>query len=89
MTVVDASPFYLDLEAGTRHWSERLGLSNWLGEDIFYALAKKFHHQLYVSNPLFRPVLAERGVVYFANHQVDTEGLFFRCLPLLSWASRS
>jgi 1-acyl-sn-glycerol-3-phosphate acyltransferase len=75
--VADTAPFYLDLEAGVHSWNEKLGLANWLGADLFYALVKKFSHQLYVSQPSFYPLLAHRGVVYFANHQLDTEGLLF------------
>jgi acyl transferase domain-containing protein/3-hydroxymyristoyl/3-hydroxydecanoyl-(acyl carrier protein) dehydratase/1-acyl-sn-glycerol-3-phosphate acyltransferase len=75
--VADTAPFYLDMEAGVHSWSEKLGLANWLGADLFYALAKKFYHQLYASQPSFYPMLANRGVVYFANHQLDMEGVLF------------
>jgi len=77
IAVTDTAPFYLDLQASVHFWSEKLGLADWLGADLFYALVKKFTHQLYASHPLFYPMLANHGVVYFANHQIDTEGLFF------------
>ncbi|WP_409340345.1 1-acyl-sn-glycerol-3-phosphate acyltransferase [Paenibacillus sp. MBLB4367] len=62
------------------YWSERTGVSGWLIEDIYRALASRFVGRFAVEDPDSLAKLAGKPVLYLGNHQSAVESLLFSYL---------
>ncbi len=69
----------LDIAKARQYWRERLGLQEWVAEDIFAGLARQFISEYQVEDAAVYQALLEqaRPVLYLANHQTTVEAHLF------------
>ena len=70
----------VDGDAVRAFWRKELGCGQWMGEDLMFALARRFVERVTLTAPDGFAAVRGRGVIYLANHQVGVESLLFTLL---------
>lgn len=68
---------FFEVDALKGPWRGFLGIKNWFGEDLFFALVKQFIASVTMTHPREFAALKGRGVLFVANHQVGVESPLF------------
>ena len=77
LVVENAAAPFLDFAPVVDFWRKRLGMGGWIGEDLFLALARQFSRGGHLEDPVAWGGLRDKGALFFANHQLDIEGILF------------
>ena len=84
VTVSDAGPPRLDLEALRAFGRRAFGLGPWLGEDVSLGLCRRFLARLTLDDPQGLEQLRGRSLLFLGNHQVQIESMIF---PMVATAA--
>jgi acyl transferase domain-containing protein/3-hydroxymyristoyl/3-hydroxydecanoyl-(acyl carrier protein) dehydratase len=84
VTVTDAGPPHLDLEALRAFGRQAFKLGPWLGEDLSLGLCSRFLGRLELEDPAAIDAIRGRPALYLGNHQVQIESMIF---PMVTTAA--
>jgi acyl transferase domain-containing protein/3-hydroxymyristoyl/3-hydroxydecanoyl-(acyl carrier protein) dehydratase/1-acyl-sn-glycerol-3-phosphate acyltransferase len=80
VTATSAAPVVQELEPVRRYWRDRIGVGQWLIEDLYYGLIERFVGDVIIADPADFAAQKGKSCLYLSNHQVGVESLLFSVL---------